>query len=126
MVIRSLEELLVYQRALSAADEILAILDRPAFLRDPELRKQLGASSERVPALISEGFAQGTDRHFASYLYRARGSSSETRTHLQRAQRKGCITSDEWRARSDRYTEIEKMLTGLIKHLNRENRQRRG
>jgi len=37
-------------------------------------------SSSRVPALIAEGFEQKTDRHFAHYLYLARGSAKETGT----------------------------------------------
>jgi len=102
MIIKCLEDLQVYQRALTAADEILAILDRPAFARDPDLRKQLGSAAERVVALIAEGFPQGTDRHFASYLYRARGSSSETRTHLQRAHKKRFISADELGVHSGR------------------------
>jgi four helix bundle protein len=51
--------------------------------RDPELRKQLGDCSARVPALISEGFGQGTDRHGAHFQRIARGSSNEMRTHLK-------------------------------------------
>jgi four helix bundle protein len=62
---KSVEELLVYQKALVAAAEISAIIQRPSFRRDPRLRDQLGASSESVPALVAEGFEQSTDRHFA-------------------------------------------------------------
>jgi len=41
-----------------------------------------GSSSSRVPALIAEGFEQKSDRHFAHYLYLARGSMKETKAHL--------------------------------------------
>jgi four helix bundle protein len=50
--------------------------------RDLRLRDQLGSSSERVASLISEGFEQSTDRHFAEYCYGSRGSSREVRTQL--------------------------------------------
>jgi four helix bundle protein len=61
-------ELLVYQRALEASDEISDLLKSEAFAKDLRLRSQIGASSERVVSVISEGFEQKTDRHFASYL----------------------------------------------------------
>jgi len=82
---KSVEELPVYQKAVIAANEISAILKRGSFRTDWKLREQLGASSESVPALIAEGFALKTDRHFAALLYRSRGESSETRTHLRAA-----------------------------------------
>src|SRR5437773_923106 len=79
---KSLEELQVYQKALEASAEVSAILGRDSFKRDPRLRDQLGSSSASVASLISEGFEQSTDRYFAQYLYRSRGSSSEARTQL--------------------------------------------
>jgi four helix bundle protein len=101
-------------------------LTRERLAKDFRLCGQLGCSSERVASLIAEGFSQSTDRHFAEYLYRSRGSSSETRTQLRVATGRGYLTEDEREKVSDRYEEIEKMLTGLIKHLHREDRRFRG
>jgi four helix bundle protein len=126
MCAKCVEELFVYQKALDAADEISAILKRPCLDKDVRLRGQLGASSERVASLISEGFAQKTDRHFASYLYMSRGSSNEMRTQLHVAWKREYLTEEELKVLRDRYAEIARMLTGLIAHLNEENRKRRG
>jgi four helix bundle protein len=123
---KCVEELFVYQKALAAADEISAILKRPGFEKDIRLRSQLGASSERVASLIAEGFSQKTDRHFAQYLYLSRGSSSETRTQLRVAKGRDHITVEQLTDASERYNEIERMLTGLVQHLQRENRRLRG
>jgi four helix bundle protein len=122
---KSVEELLVYQKALAAAAEISAIIQRPSFQRDPRLRDQLGASSESVPALVAEGFEQSTDRHFAQYCYRSRGSSRETRTHLVAACVRHHVTEAERVRASDLYEEIAKMLSGLIGHLRTEDRKQR-
>ena len=126
MGVKSVEELQVYQKALSAADAVSAILKRPAVQRDARLREQLGASSAGVPALIAEGFAQSTDRHFAQYCYRSRGESSETRTHLRVATGRDYLSLEELTGLTDRYNEIERMQTGLIRHLEKENRRHRG
>ena len=125
MVIRKLEDLLVYQKALSAANAISAILERPGLAKDFELKRQLGASSSRVAAVISEGFEQKTDRHFAHYLYIARGSAKETTTHLRIAEGRHYTALAETRDLSGLYDEIAKMLTGLIQHLEREDRPHR-
>jgi len=120
---KTLEELQVYQRSLDAATAISAILAKPAVRRDSELRDQLDRSAGRVPPLISEGFGQQTDRHFASYLFRARGSCNEVRTHLTIARNKRYIDATECSEHCERYVVIGKMLTRLIQHLRKENRK---
>jgi four helix bundle protein len=123
---KCVEELGVYQKALSLAEEVCDILKRPQLSRDPRLRDQLADASDAVPSLIADGFSQSTDRFFAQLLYRARSESSEMRTHLRIARRRGYITTDELESLAARYNEVEKMATGLIRHLERENRRHRG
>ena len=125
MYARTPEDLLVYQKAMAAAAEISAIIQRSSFNRDLRLKDQLGSSSERCASAISEGFEQSTDRHFAQYCYRSRGSAREIRTQLVIAQQRSHITEDERLPLDRRYEEIGKMLTGLIGHLERENRKQR-
>jgi len=126
MCAKCVEELQVYQKALVAADAVSAILKRPSFQRDHKLREQLAASSSAVPALMAEGFPQSTDRFFAQLLYRSRSESCETRTHLRVAKGRDYITERDQMELCDRYNEIERMLTGLIRHLEKENRRHRG
>ena len=121
-----LEELQVYQKALAAAGEVSAILRHPGFQRDRRLFDQLAASSAAVAASIAEGFGLGTDRLFANARYRSRGESKETRTHLIVAEGRRYISREERDRLSSRFDEIERMLTGLIRHLQREDRKHRG
>jgi four helix bundle protein len=122
---KCVEELLVYQKALAASHAVSAILKRRCFDKDRRLRDQISSSSERAVSVIPEGFSQSTDRHFASYLYRSRGSSNEIRTQFTVAVQRGDITQAEAKDLSDLYEEIAKMLTGLIAHLTREARKNR-
>jgi four helix bundle protein len=69
---------------------------------------------------------QSPDRFLAQFLCRSKGESSETRTHLRVARGRDHITEEELLAFCERYNEIEKMLTGLIRHLEKENRRHRG
>ena len=126
MIIKSLEDLQVHQQALEAADAISAILDRPTLLRDPEMREQLATCSARIPALISEGFGQGTDRHCAHFQRIARGSCNEMRTHLRVCQGRRHVTEEECASLSNRYIVIGKRLTRWIQELVRADRRDRG
>src|SRR5262245_8519342 len=110
---RCIEDLLVFQKAVDAEIAVSALLKRESFQKDKRFHDDLGASSHSVTGLIAEGFPQKTDRHFAAYLYRSRGSSAETRMHLSTACTRGHISATEQTALTARYNEIEKMLTGL-------------
>jgi four helix bundle protein len=123
---QNLEELHVFQRSLDAADAISALLKRPGFPRDLGLRDQLSESSSSIPSHIGEGFGQKTDRHFAHYLYIARGSCNEVRAHLSVAKGRGYITASECTELCARYVVIGKQLTKLARHLRCENRTQRG
>ena len=116
-VVHCVEELLVYQKALEAADAISAILTAEPLAKDHRLRSQLGASSERVASLVAEGFEQKTDRHFAAYLYMAKGSSAETRTQLRVAIGRGYLDEEKRACLTEKYLEIERMLRALIRRL---------
>ena len=122
MKAKCVEELQMYQKALALAHKISAILKRPCFQRDP----RLSASSDAVASLMSEGFGQSTDRQFAQCLYKSRGESKETRTHLTVARGRDYISDEELKDFCDGYHEVEKMTTGFIRHLQREDRKFRG
>src|SRR4249920_1490128 len=96
MCAKCVEELQVYQKALDAADAVSAILKRSCFQSDRKLRDQLADSSDAVPALIADGFPQSTDRFFAQFLYRSKGESSETRTHLRIAKGRDYLAETEY------------------------------
>jgi four helix bundle protein len=123
---KSLEDLQVFQSALEAAAAISAILNRSCFRKDPKLRDQFSETSSRIPSHISEGFGQKTDRHFAHFLYIARGSCNEMVAHLTVAKGRSYITDAEWKILRGRYVVIGKRLTRLVQHLRRENRCQRG
>jgi len=113
----NVDRLDVYRKAVAAAAEVSAIIRRPTFNRDLRLREQLGSSSERVASLISEGSEQSTDRHFAEYCYRSKGSARETRTQLIVAVQREHVTETERVHLARQYEEIGRMLSGLIRRL---------
>jgi four helix bundle protein len=125
-MVKCAEELHVFQRALDLARDVSAILKRRGFRETPRLKDQIGSSSTAVAALIAEGFSLSTDRHFAQLLYRSRSESAETRAHLRIANARGHVTQSELDDLLARYNEVEKMLTGLIRYLQQQDRTDRG
>jgi four helix bundle protein len=118
------EDLLVYQKAVAAADAVFALTERPAFNRHPEVRKQMRSSSGRIQSHLQEGSGQATDRHYSHYVCIARGSSKEMKGHLRRALGYRFITKEEYETHWDLYDEIAAMLTGLKRFLDGEDGER--
>jgi four helix bundle protein len=123
---RNLDDVVVYHEALDAESEVSAILERPIFGKDVDLKSQLNRSSSRIGPLIAEGFAQLTDRHVATYLARARGSASESSTHLNKAHRQKFISDAEYTRLSGKYATIGKRLTRWIHYLQLSDWKNRG
>jgi len=126
MAAKTLIDLQVYQKALVGSFAVSALLKHPRMRRDFKLTDQLGAAADSVCSNIAEGFGQQTDRRFAFYLFIARGSANEVRTHLIAAHTRDHITTEELKEVSQTYDEIGKMLTRFIQYLRRSDRRERG
>ena len=94
---RSLDELQVYRKSLTLSVAISAILTRRRLREDLNLCRQMGTASAAVPREYAEGFGQQSDRHFAKYLFIARGSSHEMRAHLVIAHSRSYLEDNELR-----------------------------
>ncbi len=112
---RRLEDLLVYQKALSGVRAVSALLLGGTVRK--ECHGQLVAAATAVPANIAEGFGQQSDRQFVRFLAIARGSAQEVRAHLAAAEARKEITVAEFEPLADLYEEIAKMLTALMHYL---------
>ena len=82
----------------------------------------MNRASVRIVSDIAEGFETKTDRHFASYLYDARGGAAEIRAQLSIAVSRGHIAEADCARVSGSYDEVGRMLSGLITYLEREDR----
>ncbi len=125
MVAKKLADLLVYQKAITAANAVSALLKRSAFSKDYELKSQLANASGRIPGHIAEGYGQLTDQNFARYLGIARGSAQEVRGHLQVAFGRSYVSKTELNETENLYVELAVMLTSLMGYLRRSNRKQR-
>ena len=72
-----------------------------------------------VPSNIAEGAARNTKKDFANFLHNAQGSLSELDTQLDITVQLGLVSQGQRAAMDDDLLSIDRMLTGLIKSLNR-------
>jgi len=126
MVAHTLDELLVYRKALLACAAVSAVIEKPKVRADWDLRVQIAAASAAVPANIAEGFGQQSDRQFVRYLFIARGSAHEVRSHVAVAHGRHYLDDNEAADLQHKYEEVARMITGLIKYLRASDRKQRG
>jgi four helix bundle protein len=126
MQLTKIEEFDVWKKASAFWDAVNATMSRPGYVKDFKLRNQIKNAIDSILSNMSEGFEQPTDKAFANYLYRSKGSTAEACTRLGLAQKRGYITESERRQYEKQAAEIGRITTGLIKHLLKSNRRRRG
>ncbi len=81
------------------------------------LTNQIRRAVVSVPSNIAEGAARQTKKEFSNFLHIAQGSLSELDTQFELARRLGFLDETSWRDLDSRMVQIDKMLTGLIRHV---------
>ncbi|HEY2881264.1 MAG TPA: four helix bundle protein [Pirellulales bacterium] len=79
---RSFTDLRFWQRARQWSKKIFNLTQKPPFVRDERLVRQINDSSESVMVNMAEGFGRGTQEEFITFLGYAIGSLDETQSHL--------------------------------------------
>ena len=115
MRMRSYEDLLVWQKAMSLAKKVYLVQKGLPKEEVYALGDQIRRAVVSVPSNIAEGFGRGSDIEFNRFLLIARGSLFEVKTQLQLANELGFIQLD-----ADLVSlidEVGKLINGLSKTL---------
>jgi len=106
------EDLKVWQAARELVRSIYNLTSNQRFHKDVALRDQLRRAAVSSMANIAEGFERGSKREFLRFLYMARGSAGEVRSHLYVAKDLDYITTSE-------FEQVGHGATGLSKGIFR-------
>jgi len=71
-----------------------------------------------IPSNIAEGASRRTKKEFLQFLYIAKSSLSELDTQFELAERLGYVSVSHWNTLDEDMTNIDRMLSGLIRHEN--------
>ena len=83
---------------------------------------QIRRAAVSVPSNIAEGAARNTKRDFVNFLHIAQASVSELDTQLELSLNLGYITDESLGSIQNLMKAVDKMLTGLMKSVNRASR----
>lgn len=90
-----------------------------------QLSNQMRRAALSVASNIAEGAARQTKKEFANFLHIAQASLSELDTQLEVATRLSLLPESQWSKLDAKMNRIDKLLTGLIKHVRAAKSQRR-
>ena len=68
------------------------------------------------PATLLKGASRRSKKEFTQFLYVAKGSLNELDTQLELANRLGYLPFIQWEAIDGNMVDIDKMISGLIRH----------
>ena len=112
------KDLLVWQKSLSFADQVIDLLDHLETSRKHyRLFEQLEAAVTSVPMNIAEGKGRNSQKEFLHFLYIARGSLFETLTLLEIFKLRGWINDDRFAALENDSNIIARMINALIRKI---------
>ena len=114
-IIRSFEDLEVYQRAYKLALDIHRFSLTLPKIEQYALADQMRRGSKSVCANLAEGFTRkrSSTKDFHRFIILALGSSDEMRVWLQFCEDLGYLEAQKARSYRERYSVIARMLHGL-------------
>lgn len=120
---KSFKDLLVWQKAFELSLAIYgATRSFPSderFGMTAELRKTVRSIPCSIPYNIAEGHKRPTTDDYLRFLGIAAGSGGELETQLLLAERLAYLSADQARVLLEHYREVERMLAGLVRSLDR-------
>jgi four helix bundle protein len=116
----SVWDMIVFQKAYATALEAHRIAQTFPKHEQYELASQLRRSSKSICANLAEGRArqQGSNVEFRRFVLIALGSADESALWCRFAKDLGYLSEGQYMQLSDQFSEIARMLNGLIAKLN--------
>lgn len=105
----------VWNYSKNLAVEIYKLTMDGELSKDFGLRDQIRRAAVSVASNIAEGSEKNSNKDYARFLNISKGSVAELLTQLVIAKEIGYINEQQYRTFYEKYTEIMKMLVGLIK-----------
>jgi four helix bundle protein len=118
-VIASFRDLSVWKKSIALAEAAYAL--SAAMPRDErfELVAQIRRAAASIPANIAEGHNRRARRAYANHVAMALGSLAEIESHIELSIRLGFLDPDQARPFLEQAAEVNRMLHGLARALNR-------
>ncbi len=117
MKIINFEDLDVWKKSRKLVNEIYSLTKKQRFSKDFGLVDQIRRSGVSVMSNIAEGFERGSNTEFIRFLYIAKASCGETRSHLFIAFDQGYLSEEELENAKSFAKSVSRMIGGFIGYL---------
>jgi len=114
-VVGRFEDLLAWQRARELAADVYRLTRSGPVDRDYGLCSQMQRAAVSVMANIAEGYERGSPRDFHRFLWIAKGSCAEVRSHLYVALDAGYIDHQSFAQYVEKCERVGQLIGGLRK-----------
>ncbi len=116
----NLEDLKVYQMAMTLGEKVWGIVTQWNYFAKDTIGKQLVRSADSVAANLSEGFGRFSYKENKQFCYYARGSLYETKTWLTKGKNRKLIRNNEFDSLNQDIETIGKMLNAYIRSIGKQ------
>jgi four helix bundle protein len=116
-MVREFEDIKTWQQARALTKGVYAATYRTAFRSHASLSDQMQRAAVSIMANIAEGFERGGRKEFIQFLYIAKGSSGELRSHLTVAWDQGLLPKKEFEDLAAQARTTSKLLYRFIESL---------
>lgn len=117
MTVKNFEDLKIWQEARNLTKQVYSITTQDVIKRDYQLVDQMRRAAISVMANIAEGFERGGNKEFIQFLYIAKGSCGELRSHMTAAWDQGYTTKQQFDDLRTNAAGLSTMINNLIKYL---------
>ena len=118
--LRSHEDLIVYQKSVTLASQVLTITRGFPRSERYELVSQLRRAASSIPSNIVEGYRRKTRKEYVQFLWTAYGSCGELGTQLQLSRSQQFISEPDFNNINSLRDEVSRMLWKMIDSLSPE------
>jgi four helix bundle protein len=109
---RSFKDMDIWQNAMACAEDIFKLTDKLPRKEDYGFTSQIRRSALSISANIAEAFGRNHTLDKINFYYMARGSLTETQSHIEYGKRVGYI-------REDNAKDLDLMLDKLYNDINK-------
>jgi four helix bundle protein len=115
----SFRDMPVWQSAMVVAEQVFAITDKLPRKEDYGFTAQVRRAALSISANIAEAFGRSHTLDKVNFHFMARGSLTETQSHLEYGKRVGYLAASDAAALSDRLDQVHTELNRVISSLRK-------
>ena len=119
MAVKAFEDLEVWKEARRLTQRIYQLTKNENFSKDFALRDQIRRAAVSVMSNIAEGFERGGNQEFVQFLYVAKASCGEVRSHVYVALDQSYVAGAEVDELTNSFKRLSSMISNLIAYLRK-------